>query len=190
MFPILFLRKNSRTKYILRSRAICVFFIFFLRAYFVLKILEVWAAFMWLKVNTHKSRDESEGVLFCKSKYFAFGWDVVVKNGSHSIYVIIITTTGNRSYAECQRVCQVQKYGHSANCLFAEWEKKCTRQKKTLGKRAVCRVSTWEHSANHAFAECLLGGTRQTVSPRHARQRCCAGRDVCRVLRCSFALYE
>ena len=38
-----------------------------------------------------------------------------------------------------------------------------------------------KHSAKGQFAACLLGGTRQTVSPRHARQRCCAGRDVCRV---------
>jgi len=143
-------------------------FHFFLRAYFVLKILDVWAAFMWLKVNTHKSRDESEGVLFCKSKYFAFGWDVVVKNGSHSIYVIIITTTGNRSYAECQRVYRVQKYGHSANWLFAEWEKKCTRQNKNtrqkgslpsvhlgaLGKPRVCRVSTRGHSASRLTPPC------------------------------------
>ena len=52
---------------------------------------------------------------------------------------------------------------------------------KTLGERAVCRVSTREHSANHAFAECLLGGTRQTASPRDARRRHYAGRDVCRV---------
>ena len=53
-----------------------------------------------------------------------------------------VVTTGNRSYAECQRVCRVQKYRHSANCPFAE--------------------CFW-------FAECISSPTRQIASLPSAR---------------------
>jgi len=86
-----------------------------------------------------------------------------------------------RGFAECKNT------GTRQIAYLPNGRRNALGKTKTLGKRAVCRVSTWEHSANHAFAECLLGGTRQTVSPRHACQRCCAGRDVCRVPAVMFA---
>jgi len=44
-------------------------------------------------------------------------------------------TTGNPNIAECQGVCRVQFFGHSANNLFAKCHRENTRQKKALGKQ-------------------------------------------------------
>ena len=97
-------------------------------------------------------------------------------------------TTGNRHFAECQRLCRVYFIGHSANTVFAECQIKYTRQKKNtrqnaslpsafflaLGKDVFCRVlffGTWQnaslpsaffwHSTKMYFAECLCFGTQQ-----------------------------
>jgi hypothetical protein len=43
-------------------------------------------------------------------------------------------TTRNPNIAECQGVCRVQFFGHSANNLFAKCHRENTRQKKALGK--------------------------------------------------------
>ena len=48
---------------------------------------------------------------------------------------MVIVTTGNPNIAECQGVCRVQFFGHSANNLFAKCHRENTRQKKALGKQ-------------------------------------------------------
>ena len=85
-------------------------------------------------------------------------------------------TTGNPTYAECRRLCQVQNIEHSAKLLFAECLPKNSRQtddtrrKKTLpsaghvtlGKAKLCRVPKSGHSANPP----LPSATRAALLPR------------------------
>ena len=71
-----------------------------------------------------------------------------------------LSTTGNRHFAECWRLCRVYFIGHSAKTVFVECQIKYTRQKKTLDKDGFAECC-FRHSAKCVFAECLFSGTRQ-----------------------------
>ena len=78
------------------------------------------------------------------------------------LYYVVDTTTGDGFFAEYPRLCWVLFIGHSANRLFAECQRECTRQTAntqqtiTLGKLV--------------FAECYSPDTRQRAAAINGRQ--------------------
>jgi len=105
---------------------------------------------LWLKL-TKLTQAYSDKWVFISYPHYGFG----KSRASRFLSWLLISmwwtfTTGIWLFAECQILCRVFYFGHSAKSSLP------SATQKTLGKR--------KHSAKKLFAECFIFDTRQRVS--------------------------